>query len=148
MIFFYLLWHWIYRIFDFFVIWWYNLSILKQVSMHKKEDVTMLEGLVLLLVILAILSPYMKKPLANRIDSGSRIACKRGWNSIKKIFWSPNSIWSHWIERKWVVNICTIVFWVIVTAVVLSWIAITPKTKPDASILASGFGFIFFQQLI
>ena len=41
------------------------------------------------------------------------------WKAIVFIFWLPNKIWRHWIERKWLQNICTIVFWCLVALVVL-----------------------------
>ena len=42
------------------------------------------------------------------------------WKWGKKIFWLPNKIWCHWIERKWIINTCTVIFWLIVLAIALS----------------------------
>lgn len=39
------------------------------------------------------------------------------WKLVCTIFWLPDKIWCHWIERKWVVKIVTVVFWIILAAV-------------------------------
>lgn len=39
--------------------------------------------------------------------------------AVSFVFWAPNWIWGHWIERKWLQNLCTIVFWCLLALVLL-----------------------------
>ena len=38
---------------------------------------------------------------------------------VSFVFCAPNWIWGHWIKRKWLQNLCTIVFWCLLALVLL-----------------------------
>lgn len=39
--------------------------------------------------------------------------------AVSFVFLAPNWIWGHWIKRKWLQNLCTIVFWCLLALVLL-----------------------------
>ena len=38
---------------------------------------------------------------------------------VQFVFWVPNWISGHWIKRKWLQNLCTIIFWLLLALVIL-----------------------------
>lgn len=41
------------------------------------------------------------------------------FKGLQFVFWAPNWFWVHWIERKWLQNLCTIIFWLLLALVIL-----------------------------